>query len=110
MTENLTLSSAGLALSPSFSFLTTELRACSPCDRLSVPSVFQTATVKQTCESFKDRGPSFMASQKKKGGGRFLPLKAAVPGSDSGAGHPRVRSEDYSFVSLRRTVLCICRE
>ena len=51
-----------------------------------------------------------MGSQKKKGGGRFLPLKAAVPVSDSGAGHPRVRSEDYSFVSLRSTVLCICRE
>lgn len=33
-----------------------------------------------------------------------------MAGSDSGAGHPRVRSEDYSFVSPRSTVVCIFRD
>lgn len=46
MTENLTLSSSGLALSPSLVFLPTELRACvwSP-NGLTVPSAFHTTTL-----------------------------------------------------------------
>lgn len=107
MTENLILSSWGLALSPSLVFLSTELSAVVT----MVASLhLHAAALSSVCGSFRGRGPSLMASQKKKVVGGFSIFKAAVAGSDSGAGHPRVRSKDYSFVSPRSAVVCICRD
>lgn len=63
MTEHLTLSSSGLTLSPSLVFLSTELSAVVTMVALLC---LHTAALSSVCESFRGRGHSLMAGQKKK--------------------------------------------
>ena len=107
MTGNLTLSGSGLALSANLSFPSAELRARSHCGQ-SVPSVFQMAAGKQTCESFKESSPIYRQSKEIAGAGGLLPLKQPC-GLWFGAGHPGVRLGDHSFVSCRNLLLHSCR-
>ena len=76
MTGNLTLSGSGLALSANLSFPSAELRARSHCGQ-SVPSVFQMAAGKQTCEFQRELSHLSPVKRNCRGGG-VATLEAAL--------------------------------